>query len=68
MDTLRLWEGSWVMSTPSISSRPSVKSSTPAIIFSVEVLPAPEGPRMARNSRSRHSMLRSSTAVIFPLR
>ncbi len=48
--TLRLYGGTWLTLTPLSSTRPEVGCSKPAIIFSVVVLPHPEGPSMAKNS------------------
>ena len=50
-------------SSPSIRISPSLGCSKPAIIRSVVVLPQPLGPSRVKNSPSRDSRLRSSTAT-----
>ena len=56
--------GSSVMSLPSMRIWPRSGRMNPASIRSVVVLPQPEGPRRATNSRSLIASERSSTAVV----
>ena len=65
MFTGRRFGGTPAMSFPSISRRPVVGSSKPAIMRSSVVLPQPEGPSKAKNSPSRMSTDTSSTATTF---
>ena len=57
---------SWFTSFPSKRISPREISSSPASMRSVELLPPPEGPRMARNSLSWMVKLRSLTPTTFP--
>jgi len=52
--------------SPASSMTPSVGCSNPAIIRSVVVFPDPLGPRKVTNSPRVMSMLRPSTAWLFP--
>ncbi len=51
MFTARLFGGTPAMSLPSMVMRPSLGVSKPASIRISVVLPQPEGPRRAKNSR-----------------
>ena len=57
-----------VTSSPPRNTRPAVGSSKPAIIRSTVVLPEPDGPSIEKNSPSRISRSRPSTAVTDPKR
>ena len=63
MLTSRSNGGRAVTSAPPRKTRPAVGSSKPAIIRSTVVLPEPDGPSIEKNSPSRISRSRSSTAV-----
>jgi hypothetical protein len=49
--------------SPPMRNSPDEMSSSPAIMFSVVVLPQPEGPTRIRNSLSAMVRFRSCTAV-----
>ena len=66
MFTSRLYGGSVVTSRPPRYTVPYVGSSKPPIIRRVVVLPQPDGPSMEKNSPSRMSSDRSSTAAASP--
>src|SRR3954451_19783030 len=68
MLTWRLLGGTPTTSSPRSRMSPSSGSSKPATIRIVVVLPHPEGPSSVRNSPSRMSSVRSSTAVTSPKR
>ena len=68
MFTARLFGGMGEMSCPASSISPSVGVSNPASMRINVVLPQPEGPSRAKNSRSKISMDRSSIAVKLPKR
>src|SRR5664280_3383686 len=55
-----------VRSTPLTATEPSSMSTRPATDFRVVVLPAPEGPRITKNSPSWTSKSRWSIAVRLP--
>src|SRR5665647_985314 len=63
---LRWYGSTMVRSTPFTATEPSSMSTRPATDFRVVVLPAPEGPRMTKNSPSWTSKLRWSIAVTLP--
>ena len=52
MFTARLLGGTGTMSCPASSIRPDVGFSNPASMRIIVVLPQPDGPRSAKNSRS----------------
>ncbi len=64
--TLRLYGGTRLTSTPLSSTLPDVGCSNPAIIFSVVVLPQPDGPSIAKNSPCSMPKLACSTATKSP--
>ena len=68
MLTLRANGARLVTSSPPRKTFPDVGASKPAIIRSTVVLPDPDGPSIEKNSPSRISRSRSSTAVTAPNR
>ena len=68
MFTWRLFGGTPTTSSPRSRMSPASGSSNPATIRIVVVLPQPDGPSSVRNSPSRMSIERSSTAVTSPKR
>ena len=68
MLTLRANGARLVTSLPSRYTFPEVGASKPAIIRSTVVFPEPDGPSIEKNSPSRISRSRSSTAVTAPNR
>src|SRR3954466_5422873 len=68
MFTWRLFGGTPTTSSPRRRMSPASGSSNPATMRIVVVLPQPDGPSSVRNSPSRMSIVRSSTAVTSPKR
>ncbi|MNI06014.1 hypothetical protein D3C73_589820 [compost metagenome] len=62
MATLRRCGGTWSTRRSAIRISPPVGVSSPAIMFSVVVLPQPDGPSSTTNSPSRMSRSRERTA------
>ena len=66
MDTRRSAGGAVVISSPPMSTRPLVTSSSPAIIRNVVDLPHPDGPSRTTKLPSSTSNEMSRTATVVP--